>query len=151
MRLRAPAVILAAALTACGVFESGPADDIAERRRAWARLGISDYSFDYVRSCFCGGPAGDTLRIQVRGDSVVSVENLGPRKVEIDEPYYSMWVITIDGLFAELERAVANDADEIDIDFDPQYSFPRHVNIDFIERAIDDEMSFRITRFQPNP
>jgi hypothetical protein len=151
MRLRGFAVILAAGLTACGMFESSPEDDVSERRRAWDRLSIRDYSFDYVRSCFCGGHAGDTLRIQVQGDSVVSVQNLGPPQFEIEPPYDSIWVTTIDGLFAELERAIADDADQIDVEFDAQFSFPRRVMIDFIAGAADDEMSFRITRFQPNP
>lgn len=145
---RSLVVTLAALLTGCSILGSDVADDVAERRRAWDRLGITDYSFDYIRSCFCGGPVGDTLRILVRGDSVVSVENLGPRGIPIEAPWSSTWVKTIDGLFNELERAIADDADEIDVEFDPQFHYPRQVAIDYMERAIDDEMSFRVTRFQ---
>ncbi len=141
-------VVALAAVTACGIFESGPEEDLQDHRRAWDRLGISDYSFDYIRSCFCGGPAGDTLRIVVRGDSVVSVENRGPRNVPIDTSVYSGWVVSIDGLFDELELAIARDADRVDIEFDQQFSYPQQVRIDYIKNAIDDEMSFQVTRFQ---
>lgn len=150
MKQRWIAAVLLAALGGCGILESGPEDDLDEHRRAWDRLGISNYTFDYVRVCFCGGPAGDTLRIVVRGDSVVSVENRGPRAEPIQPSVYSVWVKTIDGLFDELKRAIDEEADQVEVQYDRQFSYPRVVNIDFIEHAIDDEMRFEITRFTPN-
>ena len=150
MKLRWLAAAFVAVIGGCSILESGPGDDLNEHRRAWSRLGISNYTFDYVRLCFCGGPAGDTLRIVVRGDSVVSVENRGPRAEPIQPSVYTVWVKTIDGLFDELKDAIDEDADQVDVQYDRQFSYPRIANIDFIKRAIDDEMRFEITRFTPN-
>jgi hypothetical protein len=136
-------------LAGCNILESGTEADVRDHRRRWDQLSLADYTFDFIRSCFCGGPAGDTIRIVVRGDSIVSATNLSPQNPP--QPLPDSWSVTIDDLFDELQQAIDRDADEFNIEFDPQYHYPRNVTIDYIKNAIDDEMSFKITRFQPLP
>ena len=148
MRRRRP-VALALLLAGCNILDSGTEDELEDRRRRWDQLALTDYTFDFIRSCFCGGPAGDTIRLVVRGDTVVSAINLDP--LNSQQPLPQLWRVTIDQLFVELQQAIDRDADELDIEFDPQYHYPRNVSIDFVKRAIDDEMAFKITRFELLP
>jgi hypothetical protein len=132
-------------LAGCTIL--GPSDeDLRDQRRRWVRLGISDYTYDFVRSCFCGGPHG-TLRILVRDNAVVSVT-----EVETGAPAQNLpanWVGTIDDVFAELQREYDREAHEIAVEFDDAYHFPSRVQIDRIRNAVDDELGLRLSNFQP--
>jgi len=148
MRYRALVCLtaLSALLSGCGLFNgSDPEDDLKERRQAWLALGINDYSFDFVRSCFCGGPAGRTLRIVVRSKQIVSVTDVqtgGP------PPFTPMaWAVTIDDFFVELQREINRGVDKIDFTFDPTFHFPTRVAIDRVKNAIDDEQAMSLSNF----
>jgi len=122
-----------------------PEDDLQDRRQAWLALGIRDYTYDFVRSCFCGGPAGRALRIVVRANQIVSVTDVqtgGP-------PQFTppAWAVTIDDLFVELQREINRGVDKIDFTFDATFHFPTRVSIDRIKNAIDDEQEMTLSNF----
>ena len=51
MRRLVSLAAVALVFTGCSLFSANdPEDDLKERRQAWLALGITDYSFDFVRS-----------------------------------------------------------------------------------------------------
>jgi peptide-methionine (R)-S-oxide reductase len=138
--------MVSALLTGCDLMTGDdPEDDLEKRRQAWQALGISDYTYDFVRTCFCGGPAARTLRIVVRANQIVSVTD-----VQTGSPPQFMpagWAGTIDELFGELRREIDRDADKMELSFDPTFHFPARATIDRIRNAVDDEMAFTLSNF----
>ena len=64
------------------------------------------------------------------------------RVAEIYEPYNS-----IDKVFNYVSEAL-RDADNVSVEYDPEYGFPRNISIDWIERAVDDEMYIALSNFE---
>ncbi len=56
---------------------------------------------------------------------------------------------TIADLFDEIQAAIDSEAFVLDATYDTVNGYPTSVSIDFIENAVDDEMSFVVTAFQP--
>ena len=142
-RLVLPALFL---LSGCNLLGVGDEDDLSDHRRRWVRLRISDYSYDFLRACFCGGPVRP-LRVLVRNNEVVSVTDLETGAPPAFLP--ENWVGTIDDVFAELQREIDREADEIDLDFDDTFHFPARADIDRVRNAIDDELRLQLSNFQP--
>lgn len=122
-----------------------PSGELAERRRAWQALHITDYTYDFERLCFCGGPAGRTLRVVVRANQIVGVTDV--QTGQPPEMMPSGWVVTIDSLFSELQTEARRGADKMDLAFDKQFHFPARASIDRVKNAIDDELTLNATNF----
>ena len=143
--LRILPVALAIAAAGCGFFDGDPDDELRDRQRRWDALGITDYSFEFRRACFCGGPHG-FLRVLVRQDAIISVTDVQTGAPPENLP--AGWVGTIDEIFAELLRE-ADRADAIDVQFDGTFHFPTTANVDRIKNAIDDEFGLTLGSFLP--
>ena len=120
-------------------------EDLRAARRRWVQLGISDYTFDFTRSCFCGGPVRP-LRVVVHDDSVLSVIDPSTNAPPAFMP--ANWVGTIDDVFAELQREYDRDARILELTFDPQYHYPTRAQVDRIPAAIDDEFALQLSNFR---
>ncbi len=129
-------------LSGCELFSSDP-DEIKTlqiNRITWNQVRTPDYSYTHTRSCFCA--FAGTYRVTVRDDQVAGatdVVDLEP--VPLD---YLIQIPTLDGVFDLLEAAYNNEADEIHVEYG-RYGIPEIIDIDFIEGAIDDELSLRST------
>jgi hypothetical protein len=146
-RLTAAAALIVFAVAGCKILGvDDPEGELVDHRRRWDALGISDYSFDFRRACYCGGPPG-LLRVVVRQDAILSVTDLQTGAAPEFMP--ESWVGTIDDIFAELRRE-ASRADEMKLQFDGEYHFPKLADVDRMKRAIDDEFLLTISNFQPN-
>jgi Family of unknown function (DUF6174) len=121
-------------LASCG------GSDVAENHRAWLEHDIDSYSFTLSRFCFCAGP--HEARIMVKNDVVVSV--ISPENQGGAEP--QQWP-TLDGLFEIIADAEARDADRIFVTYDPTYSYPASIDIDYVEDRFDDEIQYQVTLF----
>lgn len=112
-------------------------DELSILRREqgrWRALGIVDYDFEYMKSCFCPIEMTQRKRIEVRGGKVIGVFDKATGAV-IDQPYW-VWP-TVDSLFVWLERDIRSDYN-VKVSYDGTYHFPSHVNGD-IPMAVDDE------------
>ena len=142
-RVLLPALLL---LSGCNLLDVGEENDLRDHRQRWVRLRISDYSYDFLRACFCGGPVRP-LRVVVRNNEVVSVTDIqtgAPPTFLPDD-----WVGTIDDVFDELQREFDRAADDIDLEFDDTFHFPARADIDRMRDAIDDELRLQLSNFQP--
>lgn len=126
-------------LTGCDLL-TGPDDeeDLADARRRWAAEGYVSYSYELVRSCFCGYPAvGQRVVVVVNDDHVVAAwlaatgENLPPEELA--------FFPTVPDLFDLAEEAI-HEADRLTIGYDRRLGYPTLLDIDWIRNAIDDEL-----------
>lgn len=146
---RASACALATALLAgCEVF-TGPSGfyELDQARERWASRGWVTYSYELVRSCFCGYPAVGH-RVEVVIDHGVVVEAY---LVATGQPLPLSTLAsfpTVEDLFDLAEDALY-DADRFDIRYDSRLGFPRLLDIDWIEGALDDELVIHAERLFP--
>ena len=115
-------------------------------QQQWADLGIRDYQFQYLVSCFCGFNGPNPALITVRDGSVTKVEPAGggaPVPGSLDK-----WP-TIDSLFAIIARESAKNPDVLEVEYDDTYHYPKKIEIDHREMTADDEITYRVDKFIP--
>ena len=143
-----PAAALLLVLPSCAILDDFEEDDEArEHRRVWLRHDIDAYTFDFQRSCFCleGATRGVTIRVE-DGAIVEVTDRRTGEPVPQDEWHYFR---TVDELFEVVLDAVDREADDIDVEYDREYAFPRRISIDYIENAVDDEVVFTAANLRP--
>lgn len=131
-------------LTGCALFGEDDDDvsEVTQQRRQWERLTIDAYEYDLTILCFCASI--DPVRVQVRGDTVFSavlVETGEP----VEEPYRSR---TIDELFDVIEDAVAQDAAQLEVEYDEAFGFPTHIYVDYSITIADEERTYVAENFR---
>lgn len=133
-------------LAACGdgFLVSSRFDGTLRMARArWENSGVDSYEMTVRRLCFCGfvEPVRVTVAVGVIVSRIV-VPTGDPLPTEY-APYYP----DVPGLFAIIEQARANGADNLATEFDASYGFPTKIDIDWIENAVDDEVAYRTEGF----
>jgi hypothetical protein len=118
--------------------------------KKWEEAQISHYRYQLFIGCFCPFVEDMPLTIEVKNGDVVSIARADGTFVNpADAPYESYTVYaTIDRVFLELEAALAGEADEVIVAYDPLYGFPASIAIDRIKEAIDDELSVQVSGFE---
>lgn len=158
-------IVLAIVLTACSGMATEmptqiPTDiptevvvsgDLEGARQKWEAAGISHYRFNLDMVCFCAFRENMPLIIEVQDGEVISMQyengsEIDPASLEFFQRYE-----TIEKVFAELEKAVGGEADKVTVSYDGTYGFPEQIDIDFVEEAIDDELSMTIFGFEVLP
>ncbi len=135
---------LTVAATACSDALGPHEDDLVAARASWAEADADDYRFEFQRFCFCDPNSVRLTRIEVSGGTVSSAIYL-----DVGEPVTGLSSLpTIESLFDEIEAAIDGEAYLLMADYNPAMGYPTDVPIDFIENAIDDEMSFSVSAFQ---
>ena len=122
-------------------------DRLAAARRSWAAQGWDSYTFILRRLCFCGGGT-DPAEVVVQSGVRVSVTD-----VQTGEPIPAEWrqyYLTVPELFDFIEDAIDRKAYQIDVTYHAETGFPTHVQIDYIENAIDEEMGFEVSGLTSN-
>ncbi|WP_278312583.1 DUF6174 domain-containing protein [Lolliginicoccus levis] len=161
MRIPMTAVPLAASVVAatliaasCGSPEDSEAQadastppgeptTIEQARALWAERRPDNYQYTLSTSCYCPAEMIAPRTITVEGDTATV----------IDPPWDERWSIhprdtTIDVLLDSLEEVIAT-ADSVEVTFDAERGFPVSVEIDSSKNALDDEMAYTITLFEP--
>lgn len=121
----------------CGIFE--PASDEEERLEnaiaGWKRLGITEYSYVYSRTCECPPEWQRPVLILVRDGEVTQASDgeTGAARDITRMP-------TIDDLFTMIRDALDDDADVVRISYDRQFHYPIDMMIDSDMTAADDEL-----------
>ena len=144
-RLPAAALLFAAALIlgsmACGNSTGPEMDQLTLQRSIWMAAGLTDYTYDVRRVCFCPFRE-DGVRLTVLtgvlagGIDIATGEALAADEVQ--------WYHTIDGLFDLLEDAYKRDAHSVQVDFDTSRGHPTMIFIDYSEMIADEELGFTL-------
>ena len=124
-------------LAGCAILgEDDDPSEVAQQRRQWERLGFDAYEYDLTIFCFC--PHVDPVRVQVRADTVFSV-TLVETGAPVEDPFRAR---TIDELFDVIEDAVAQEANQLDIEYDEAFGYPSRIYVDYRINVIDEEVTF---------
>jgi hypothetical protein len=145
LRRTAAAFASIAALAACS---GNPtlADEQAQMERSrqlWNAQGIDDYRMT-VR--LQGGWFSGSVVVEVRDGAPVSRHTPAGEPQQVPPEAFAEYD-TVEELFAILERAFENGADDVDATYDPTLGLPVDVYIDPMKDAIDEEHGFLVQGF----
>jgi hypothetical protein len=137
--------VLAALLAACS--DLGPRDRRLERLEAnldrWDSLGPDSYVYAVERLCFCAVESLGPVRVRV--EDGVAVQRIYVDTGAAVPVSYAEGFPTVEGLFDTLREAILNDADSIEVTYDPTWGVPLDFWIDYLRMVADDELGMRIT------
>lgn len=123
--------------------------EIQQEQDLWNALEIRNYTYVYTVSCFCGFTGPNPALITVQNGIVTSVAPAeGAAPVPVTGPV-AVWP-TIDSLFAIAARAQALKPAVFNIQYDVTYHYPRVIQVDPVERAVDDEITYHADHFTPS-
>jgi hypothetical protein len=91
--------------------------------------------------------------VEVKDNQVLSIVDVNGETLSADDPMneFILKYATLDRIFSEIDSDTVREADKLTISYDPTYGFPSEIFIDYIERAMDDELSINVTAFEPLP
>ncbi len=141
-------VLIALILTACSL---GSQSEIQRNQQKWQNAGISHYRYNLFVGCFCVFNENMPLVVEVKDGSLVSMKYQNGKEVEESNRDLFEKYATIDRIFSELETNINGKADEFTVTYDPTYGFPTKVNVDFIKKAMDDELALTVSNFEKLP
>jgi hypothetical protein len=150
MRLIPLPLLLLLLLSACDVVDPDSVWEMELERlelnaRLWSSTQPAHYAYFLERLCFCGTEVTRRVRIEVVNGAVVS-----RTYAETGQPVTAQWQAlfpAMEGVFQILREALEREAADFDADYDPNRGYPRTVAIDYIENAVDEELSLRLTGF----
>lgn len=138
-------VVVVPLLAACS--DLGPGDARLARLEAnlarWDSLGPDSYVYAFERLCFC--PVESLGPVRVTVEDGVAVERVYVDTGAAVPPAHAQGFPTVRGLFDTLREAIVNDADSIEVTYDPTLGFPLDFWIDYLRMAVDEELGMRIT------
>jgi hypothetical protein len=130
-------------LTACEA-PTAPNDreDLARARARWQALGSESYSFDLDRGCFCV-LAGRRITITVQNGAVLAAEYQDSK--DAVESVLLTYLPTVPDLFDLIQDAFDRNAASLVVSYDPSYSYPTRIEIDYSATTADDQISLTIS------
>ena len=123
----------------------GEGSDLEAAEARWAEAGIDDYTLTVHYACFCLRERTGPFEVTVSGGVVVEIRFDG----EVIEPTPGLTpvdVFTVEGLFAEIRDNAG--ADRLTVEYD-DIGVPIRIDIDQIERAVDDELTITVSYSTP--
>ncbi|MEH1938338.1 MAG: DUF6174 domain-containing protein [Nostoc sp.] len=127
-------------------FTSSTFEQFKINYRLWRQQRISNYSYEFTRSCNCLPKATELVIIQVRNGvttSITSKETGKPVDAQLFQKYN-----TIPKLFNIIRNALIRKAANLTVQYDPRIGYPTQINIDYDSRIADDEIFFTIKNLQ---
>ena len=108
------------------------------------------YRFQLVISCFCPFQEVMPVTVEVQNGSILSLTDVNGQP--LDEQFRATFeeAATVEGLFSLAAEAL-KDADKVTVTYDPNLGIPVSIDIDWIELAIDDEISYHVRGFEALP
>ena len=142
------AVVLGCSTTVSAAHLGAVQQGLNTQRQQWRLLEADEYVFRFERICFCPLEFVSPGLVHVVDGDIESV-----RHAVTDEVLDSMFFLTVNELFDQVQSAIDSHADEMLVEYDGPLGHPTSIDIDFIELAIDDELSFRARdlRVVPEP
>ncbi|MGK2932220.1 MAG: DUF6174 domain-containing protein [Solirubrobacterales bacterium] len=116
-----------------GITDGTATLELSEARTLWKSTGIRRYRFSIRAACFC--PYRDPVKITVRGKRIaLSNRNwFGPEAVP--------------QLFRFIREAIEGESAMLTVKYNQTRGFPKLVSIDRDRMMVDEEISYRITKF----
>ncbi|MEO8450280.1 MAG: DUF6174 domain-containing protein [Gemmatimonadota bacterium] len=137
--------LLAGVLLAGPACSTDPSDDLIGARQRWASQHISTYVITVSKSCECLGPW--KIDVHIQNGAVVSMVDPATGQqlpVPFSGPYQD-----VEGLFTTVEAAIQQHAHSLTVRYNRTYGYPESISIDWNPKAVDDEIAYAVTDFQP--
>ncbi len=130
-----------AAACCCGIVDSGAQERLREAKQRWEANEPPAYELTVSYACYCGGPVARPVRVVVQDGQPVEYHYVDDpsEPVEVEAIAH---IDTVEELFARVEHALDEDADQLDVDYDAELGYPRSIAIDYRETWADDEVSY---------
>lgn len=137
-------IVALSTLCGCG---GGAADGARAAAEAlWRAKKPVRYGFTLRRSCFCPPESLGPFRVTVR-DGVSTVV-----RADDDQPVSDETVPgSVEALFAVARRYGPGSGAAVTARYDTRYGFPELLAVDPIPAAVDDEFSWSVSDFSPEP
>ena len=118
--------------------------DIEDPRERWEAYGLTDYTIEQTRICYCLGPF-EYVAV-VRGGDVVAVQDAVPPvdEGELNPEYYS----TVDEIFDMLEQTREQDPVVFEVSYHPRFGYPTDIEIDISYQMADEELSMTLANLK---
>jgi hypothetical protein len=130
--------------TLLGLDDGEEQERLDDARALWAAQSVSSYAFTQRRLCFCieGGVA---VRVEVENGVVAS-------RTRVDDgepvsPDAAQYYLSVPDLFDFIEETLEREPADLKIVYDQTLGYPTLVEIDYVEMAIDDELTYEISAF----
>jgi hypothetical protein len=119
--------------------------ELERNRELWSHgERLPSHQYRLHRGCFCP-PPNDLLVTVIDRDSVEIVDPDSGEPIDNLDAYFP---VTIDDLFDLVDDAIDH-ADFVEVDYDPVWGAPIRIAIDYLQQAVDDEVSFLLSDLQP--
>lgn len=116
-------------------------------REKWDDQGIANYAFEVQVGCFCGIAGWTPAQVTVVNENVVSAKRLSDDE---SVPANILGAIpSVETLFETIGSAREQDAHSVEVDYHPSLGYPTSIAIDYIENAVDDEISYFASALTP--
>ncbi|MCA9185546.1 MAG: DUF6174 domain-containing protein [Pirellulaceae bacterium] len=112
--------------------------ELDAKRDLWNTSGSMDYDYVLQRSCFCHPDFIQPGLVEIRAGMITAVTD-----ADTLQPLDPELFLTVDGLFAELQRAIDYPAFDIQAQFDSNLGYPTSFFVDYVLEIADEEMSYR--------
>lgn len=122
-------------------------EELNDARERWEEYRSESYSMQLTISCFCPAEFRGPFLVDVTGNTIVGKEFAPNAEVEPGTEVVAD-LITVDGVFDEIEEAIRASAARIDVSYDEVSGVPVEVFIDRDERIADEEIGYSIELLQ---
>jgi hypothetical protein len=143
-------LLLAGALSAgCDSAADSPQQSqLDSALETWNVQGPAEYSFTWHRSCECTSETTQPIRITVVNNTITDAVYVATQlPVSADR---RAQLLTIDGVFGELQDAIASGADTVNIEYDSNSGAPLSVYVDYEAGVADEELALQLSDFHSN-
>jgi hypothetical protein len=134
-------LVVLAAMIFSGCLTGPETVDLAAHKAKWKKTEPAAYQYHVKRFCECWP---EDVEVWATRDSVIRIREIG---AESQSPNLHRQDFSIDSLFAEVERALAQEYVTRKVSFNEAYGFPESVYIDFDKQIADEEYSLVISDF----
>lgn len=115
---------------------------LAQARARWAATGMRDYDFTFRTMCLCDDRP---RQVSVRDGVVTQVLD---HENQLLGPTGGDGVVPITSLFDLIDNVLVH-AFSVDVQYDPETGFPRFIEVDYEQNAVDDEVNYQVSDLQP--
>jgi len=122
---------------------TGPENQLENQRARWDAQGLTDYTFDVARSCFCVPASLKDVRVTIQNEAITDVTDIATGN-QLPLSDWTGWYKTIDGLFDLLQDAYNQNAHDVQVEFHPTRGYPTNIWIDYSLAIADEELGFTL-------
>jgi hypothetical protein len=141
-------LILSLTLFSCGKPSKPVGSATLEPRCLWLKHATQTYVIEQARVCFCPGPNGFVQLTVVNNQIVKGVTTDSGDSLTIEE---LKWYKTVDELFEFIDEVEGCKPAVLQVDYDPDFGYPRNVYVDMHLEMVDEEIGFNTRLVQLSP